>query len=524
MKLTSNGLMVVALVFVHASTVILGESAVAASLRIERVTVVSPERAQHLRNATVVVRDDRIVSVDEGSGEPATADETVIDGNGLYLTPGLIDSHVHLAGIPGMTPAQEQEHPDVARAARAQFPRSYLLYGYTTLVDLISTPEELAQWNSSDAHPDAVFCGATPVIGGYGISRSVSPEELWRRYPYMLVQPGEESKVPNGIDAATRTPQAVVTRMKADGAICVKAFAENGFGPRTDLPMIKLETARELVRAAHAAGLPVFMHANAADMQAFALEAGADIIAHGMWHWEAPPAATPPAEAPALGTVSSAVKTILDDVVARKVGWQPTLQVLYGEHDMFDPGYLANPALARVNPAALIEWYRQPAPEGQWYRDAFASNLPKNADGSAKSADQLWTVIQAFYAPLLAQQTNAAAYVAQHRGNVLFGTDTPSSPTYANPPGLNGFIEMRRWFAAGITPAEIFRAATLANAEALRLEQNIGTVQAGKRANLLLMREDPTQSVDAYASIVKVVIGGRVLDASELIANRAQRN
>ena len=515
---------VAALVFVHASAVILGESAAAASLRIERVTVISPERTQPLRNATVIVRDDRIVSVDADTSAPAAADETVIDGNGLYLTPGLIDSHVHLDGIPGMTPAQEQAHPDIAAAARAQFPRSYLLYGFTTLVDLISTPEQMARWNASDVHPDTVFCGATPVIGGYGVSRAVSPEELWRQYPYMLVQSGEESKVPNGIDPATRTPRAVVARMKADGAICVKAFAENGFGPRTDVPMIQLKTARELVRAAHAAGLPVFMHANAADMQAFALEAGADVIAHGMWHWEVPPPVPPPAVAPAVGTVSPAVQKILDEVVARKVGWQPTLQVLYGEHDMFDPGYLANPALARVDPAVLIEWYRQPAPEGQWYRDAFAANFPKSADGGANRPDEQWTMIQSFYAPLLAQQTNAAAYVSQHRGNVLFGTDTPSSPTYANPPGLNGFIEMHRWVDAGMTPAEVFRAATLANADALHLTQNIGTVQAGKRANLLLMREDPTQSVDAYASVVKVVIGGRVLDVSDLIASRAPRN
>jgi imidazolonepropionase-like amidohydrolase len=81
---------------------------------------------------------------------------------------------------------------------------------------------------------------------------------------------------------------------------------------------------------------------------------------------------------------------------------------------------------------------------------------------------------------------------------------------------------MHRLVAAGMTPAQVFRAATLANAEALRLTRDLGTVQAGKRANLLLMREDPTQSVDAYASIVKVVIGGRVLESSDLLANRAR--
>ena len=42
----------------------------------------------------------------------------------------------------------------------------------------------------------------------------------------------------------------------------------------------------------------------------------------------------------------------------------------------------------------------------------------------------------------------------------------------------------------------------------------------GKRANLLLMHRDPTQTVDAYANIVKVVLGGRLVDPADLVANR----
>jgi imidazolonepropionase-like amidohydrolase len=481
----------------------------AATLRIERVTVVSPERAQPLRNATVVVRDGRIVAV---AARPpprvAASDQTIIDGRGLYLTPGLIDSHVHLTEIPGMTPQHEASDPAVARAARAQFPRSYLLYGYTTLVDLISTPQLMAQWNANETRPDTYFCGATPVIEGYGLGFT-PPEARFKAYPYMLVQPGEESKVPSGVDPAAHTPAAVVARMKADGASCVKAFAENGFGPRTNLPMIRLETAQALVRAAHTAGLPVFMHANAADMQAFALEAGADIIAHGMWHWdEAPPAGGRRSDA-----LTPGVQKILDEILERNVGWQPTIQVLYGERDLLDPDYLANPALTRVLPASLIEWYG--TPKGRWFRDIIGANVPQGVDQ--------WAAGRAFYSGFLAQVTNATSYLATRKAKSLFGTDTPSSPTYANPPGLNGFVEMQRLVAAGLTPADVFRAATLANAEALRWSAELGTVEAGKRANLLLMREDPTRSVKAYANIVKVIVGGRVLDAGDLAADRQAR-
>jgi imidazolonepropionase-like amidohydrolase len=101
----------------------------------------------------------------------------------------------------------------------------------------------------------------------------------------------------------------------------------------------------------------------------------------------------------------------------------------------------------------------------------------------------------------------------------LFGTDTPSALTYANPPGLNGWLEMHRLSDAGESPAQIFKSATLANARALKLDRDIGTVQVGKRANLLLLRLDPTQTIDAYAEVVKVILNGRVLDPLELSAN-----
>jgi imidazolonepropionase-like amidohydrolase len=119
---------------------------------------------------------------------------------------------------------------------------------------------------------------------------------------------------------------------------------------------------------------------------------------------------------------------------------------------------------------------------------------------------------------------HVTAYVVARHGRILFGTDTPSAPTYANPPGLNGWLEMHRLMEAGETPAAIFKSATLTNAQALKLDRDIGTVQVGKRANLLLLRQDPTQTIDAYAGIAKVILNGRVLDPAELAANAARKD
>ena len=110
----------------------------AADLQIEHVTIVSPERGSPMPDARVRVHEGRIVAISKASAATTpTRDMITIDGTGLFLTPGLIDSHVHLGAIPGMTPEQEAAHPDIARAARDQIPRRYLLSGLTSLIDLI---------------------------------------------------------------------------------------------------------------------------------------------------------------------------------------------------------------------------------------------------------------------------------------------------------------------------------------------------------------------------------------------------
>jgi imidazolonepropionase-like amidohydrolase len=140
--------------------------------------------------------------------------------------------------------------------------------------------------------------------------------------------------------------------------------------------------------------------------------------------------------------------------------------------------------------------------------------LPADANPS-----QLEHVLNEGIGPVIDRGKQATAYFVARHGRILFGTDTPSAPTYANPPGLNGWLEMHRLIEAGETPAQIFESATLTNARALKLDREIGTVQVGKRANLLLLRQDPTQTIDAYAEIAKVILNGRVLDPAELAAN-----
>jgi imidazolonepropionase-like amidohydrolase len=480
----------------------------AADLQIEHVTVVSPERGSPLRDAFVRVHDGRIVAVSRAGDAVARSSKNtiVLDGGGQFLAPGLIDSHVHLGEIPGMTPEQEAQHPDIAGAARDQIPRSYLLYGFTTLVDLISTPQAMMRWKSHDIVPDTYFCGGAALMDGYPMNYAPKPQR-YQGWPYMLIESGTQA--PDGIDPAMHTPQAVVAKMKADGAICVKTFFERGFGEVRDLPVPKLETIRGVVKAAHSVRLPVLMHANSDEAQRFGLDAGVDIMAHGMWNWHQQHSTTT--------EVTPGVKKILDDELAQNVGWQPTLQVLHGITDLFSSSYLSDPRLLRVLPSNLIDWYR--SPEGQWFREVISQDMKLPAGANPNDFER---VITQGLGPVMDRGAHATAYLVARHGRILFGTDTPSAPTYANPPGLNAWLEMHRLMDAGETPAQIFKSATLTNARALKLDRDIGTLQVGRRANLLLLREDPSQTIDAYAEISKVILNGRVLDPSELAANAAR--
>jgi imidazolonepropionase-like amidohydrolase len=483
------------------ATALQSERVFAQDLRIEHVTVVSPESTRELRDADVTVHNGRITAVVAAAKDAALRQlgAPTLDGRGLYLVPGLIDSHVHLGSIPGMTDEQERAHPEVSGAARAQIPRSYLYFGVTTLIDLISTPEDMARWKSHDTVPDTWFCGGAALMDGYPMNYLPKPQR-YARMPYMIVEPQGATPLPPDVDSAAHTPQAVVARMKSDGAICVKTFFERGFGGVHDLPVPRPETIRSLVSAAHAAGLPVLMHANSAEAQTFGLDTGVDILAHGLWNAD---------ESAAPGELTPAVKSILDRVVTAQVGWQPTLQVLHGLEDLFNTGFLSDPALARVLPRSLIDWYG--TREGQWFRDVVAADIPGTDPGAA---------LRRGLAVPIGRGAAATGYLAKHGAQLLFGTDTPSAPTYANPPGLNAWLEIHRLVEAGVTPAQIFEAATLSNARALKLDHEIGTVEVGKRANLLLVRSNPRHTVQAYDEIVKVILGGRVLEREELMANR----
>jgi imidazolonepropionase-like amidohydrolase len=83
-------------------------------------------------------------------------------------------------------------------------------------------------------------------------------------------------------------------------------------------------------------------------------------------------------------------------------------------------------------------------------------------------------------------------------------------------PGASVHLELANFVEAGLSPAQALRAATVAPARMLGLELEQGTVEVGKRADLLLLSRNPLLDVSAAAKPVGIVLAGRWLTSSDL--------
>ena len=72
------------------------------------VYIISPEKLDRIEKGSVLIENGRIVRVERNKAATRTAKKPagarVVSGAGQFLIPGLIDSHVHLASIPGVQP------------------------------------------------------------------------------------------------------------------------------------------------------------------------------------------------------------------------------------------------------------------------------------------------------------------------------------------------------------------------------------------------------------------------------------
>jgi imidazolonepropionase-like amidohydrolase len=469
------------------------------------VRIISPEKLDHIETGSVLIENGRIVRVEREKGAKKPAGATVVSGEGQFLIPGLIDSHVHLASIPGMRPevafGPAEAKPPWIKEYFKQLPRSYLYFGYTTLVDLAVVDRRvLDDFRQAPLHPDLFDCGESlPFANGYPMSFA-PPEARFQLFPNFIYDPNQASSIPAPYRPQDHTPAAAVAAVRGSGGICVKTYFERGFTGDKNLPVMGQDVLAEVRKAATQAGLVLMMHANSFEAQKFAVDGHVDVIAHGMWNWGNLTGQT---------DLPTEIRKVLDQITEEKIGYQPTLQVMYGLRAYFDPEYLKMSAIPKVVPAEMLEWFE--SPEGRWFKKEIDADDAPDAvmrdgmdNGPVRRVDQV------------------VAYLAGRDANFLFGTDTPSAPTYGNLPGLNGYLEMQELQRAGLSLEQIFRAATINNAREFKLDSQVGTIEPGKIANLVLLKKSPLESVEAYDTIVTVWVRGRAASRGSLAANSSK--
>ena len=120
---------------------------------------------------------------------------------------------------------------------------------------------------------------------------------------------------------------------------------------------------------------------------------------------------------------------------------------------------------------------------------------------SATSADQMKTRMA----------TTLSVIGALHKAGIPI---VPGSDT-----GLVGFglhREIELYVEAGMTPMEAIQSATIVSASAMRLDKDTGTIEAGKRADLIVVDGDPLKDITALRKVTRVVTNGRMYSVVDL--------
>jgi imidazolonepropionase-like amidohydrolase len=121
-----------------------------------------------------------------------------------------------------------------------------------------------------------------------------------------------------------------------------------------------------------------------------------------------------------------------------------------------------------------------------------------------------WANKTSFFKGLQSIELRTLSNAREKGVGVLMGTDTPYSP------GESMHTEMELYTMAGYTPFEAINIATYKNAKALGIEHDLGTIEIGKLADLIILNENPLVDIRNTHKIWKVVKGGILIDPDSL--------
>ena len=426
------------------------------TLVISGVTLIDGTGAPPAEHATIRIDGDRIAAVGQGAVVPDGVQ--TIDGRGLWATPGLIDTHVHLELV-----------------GRIALP-AWLALGVTTIRDLGGALDFLVETRrlleGGMAGPRLLFTG--PMIDG---------------------DPPTWPSLNRATESAEGAARAVEEHLAA-GADAIKLYTT-----------LEPEALRRCIAQVDGR-VPVTGHLGRTT-SCEAMEAGINGLEHALltpYNDLAPEdLRTPPGEtmmSPGFWLKvndgwleadldSDRARRWLDLLVEKDVSFCPTLTVVPLAGDAPEEQELATVSGARDR------WL-----EATQQRQAIEVP-PELRERARRTRAKL-------------QELVGRAHEAGAR--VVSGTDTGAVRSLV--PGYALHRELGFLSEAGLSSMDVLRAATARAAEALRRD-DLGVIAPGKRADVLLLRRNPLGDVSALREIDRVVHDGQVYHPAALLASAA---
>lgn len=429
-----------------------GDDVVFVDIRVFPGDVTTPLEAHD-----VVVTNGVITAV-RPTGEPLPVGHRIVDGAGHTLLPGLVDTHAHVlnpAAAPGASADADPVHNMQA----------WLYSGVTTVYDLGGFADQTLKLKTDQA--SGAIAGPTLYRAGMNVTGPMS-------HPIPLAQsllPCPLSLAAPAILPQVATPdeaRAFVDQMVAADADLIKAIVDD---IPTGSPKMQPDTLAALCDAAHQHKLKCFVHTTRAEDAVMAVNAGADVLAHGVVR-----SALTDAQADAIAKSGA-------DVIYTLAGWQTLV-------DFRDGQYVPSALMRDMAPDAVLEGFEDTA---RMKRESETGVFGDLANTTIAGAPH-W-------------QANIAKLRA--RGvTILVGTDAALPGVY---PGAAVHEEMAILVAAGMPAAEVLQGATWNAAQALTAEPTFGRIAPGMRGDLLVVHGDPTNNIAASTAIHSVWQGGRAV-------------
>jgi imidazolonepropionase-like amidohydrolase len=410
-------------------------------------------------NGGVLIVGGRIVTAGSDAAKRAPADVRRFDAAGKWIVPGLIDGHVHFFQTGGLDARPDivphptgRSYPDVVNAIRQQpepYLWSYICSGITAVVDPGGPMWgfELRDRRAQDPRaPRIAFSG--PLLA----TADPPALELGNDDPIWLMK-----------DAAAIP--AMVERLASQRPDMIKIWFVHR---RSDDLAAQSSLVRAAIAAIHARSLRAAVHATTLETARVAVDAGADILVHGVGDVEVDAA-------------------FVNAVVSKRVIYVPTLIVGKSYREV------------RLRSIGLEEFERRCAPASSVESFAVLPDLHDSilSRNPTLGPDQLPT-----------QQRNLKKLV--DAGTLIAaGTDAGNTRTLHGPSLHREFVLM---LAAGMSPMQILTSATR-NGARLFGRDDLGQVAAGMQADLVVLDADPLADIHNTRRVRATIRGGTIHEA-----------